>query len=105
MNESFRVKDSTIDNEKAERVQQTKECIRHFQHVYQQLLRIRLKLQPTIMKAISLPQYYVYKLFTDQAMKKKLKGCHTVDNYNNINNNSKDNYKSVDVKQVKTKYE
>lgn len=44
----------------------TQEAVKHYIMLYAQLLRIRVKLQPAVVKAISIPQYYAKSLFTER---------------------------------------
>lgn len=54
---------SSLEDE-AERRQRIRDAVQYQIVVYSQLLRLRVKLQPAVMKTIAMPQYYSRSLFT-----------------------------------------
>eukprot|EP00796_Vickermania_ingenoplastis_P005727 gene5727-4088_t len=57
--------------EEKQRRERTKEAVRYNIMLYSHLLRLRVKLQPAVVKAISLPQYYARGLFTGKTREAK----------------------------------
>ncbi|CAJ16179.1 hypothetical protein, conserved [Trypanosoma brucei brucei TREU927] len=63
-------------NPQAREREQVQKAIHHYVMVYSQLLRMRIKLQPVVARAVTFPQYYALKDFLqngDETIKKETK--------------------------------